>query len=75
MAEWEVSAETVVIAALIRRLGGEVTLTEKELREAMDLELQRHDAADWSGNVSYRVRPAPVTVQGETVDDIRELNE
>ena len=57
----------LVVIALVRRLGGDVTLTAKELMEAADLELQRNDPPDFRNAIRYRVRTAPVTIEGEAI--------
>lgn len=68
-----VEHEHLVIAALIRKLGGEASLTDQDLREAEEMEIQSFNDPSFSVAVRYRVRPKPVTVMGEVVDEQREL--
>lgn len=68
----EEDRQLVVIAALIRKLGGEVSLTDQDLREAEEMEIQSFDDPSFSVAVRYRVRPKPVTVVGEVVDERQE---
>lgn len=58
----------LLIAALIRKLGGEVLITPEDLNAAGDLEVQKSQDEPWVG-IKYRVRPAPVTLSGEVVSD------
>ena len=53
--------------ALVRKLGGEVTLTAKDLDDVENMELQQYEPEDFSGVIKYRVRIAPVTIQGDVV--------
>jgi len=57
--------ELRVVIALVRKLGGEVTLTLKDLEDAEAMELQRCDPDDFTSGIHYRVRLAPVTLEGE----------
>lgn len=63
--------ELRTIIALIRRLGSDVVLTTRELEEAGDFELQRSDPQlSFTESMRYRVRLAPVTIEGETVLEV-----
>lgn len=66
-------SELLIIATLIRKLGGEVELTEKDLIEAEELELQCSESDGFIRGIRYRVRTAPVTIEGETVPEVLEL--
>jgi len=65
--------ELRVIIALVRKLGGQVELSMKDLMDAEDFELERSDPMSFSGGMLLRTRIAPVTVQGETVPGTKEL--
>jgi|GEM_PF-4628645 hypothetical protein len=56
--------ELRLIIALVRKLGGEVTLTTSDLEGAEGMELQRMTPDDFSGGMSLRARHAPVTIEG-----------
>ena len=59
-----------IIIALVRKLGGEVELTYKDLLAADDFELQRSDPELFGRGLRFRTRFAPVTVEGELVNEI-----
>jgi hypothetical protein len=62
--------EHLVIAALVRKLGGEVKLTIEDYDAAKESELLRmEDPAVFDSWLSLRVRQAPVTLVGEVVAD------
>lgn len=60
----------VIICALVRKLGGEVELTTKDLMEAYDFELQQSENESFTGGVKYRARLAPVTLEGELANEV-----
>lgn len=62
--------ELRIIIALVRKLGGRVDLTMKDLMDADDFELERSDPENFVSGISYRTRIAPVTVEGELANEI-----
>ncbi|MFI2562992.1 hypothetical protein [Paenarthrobacter sp. NPDC018779] len=60
--------QLVLFAALVRKLGGQVTITKQELIEAYDLELMSSEEMSFDGGISFKVGPKPVTVQGEVIE-------
>ena len=62
--------ELRIIIALVRKLGGNVDLTLKDLMDADDFELQRSEPESFTGGIRYRTRIAPVTVEGELANEI-----
>ena len=66
--------ELRILIAIVRKLGGEVELTMKELMEADDFELQRSDIESFTGGIRYRTRIAPVTIRGEMANELEALD-
>ena len=64
------SDELLIMIAIIRKLGGEVELTGKDLMDAGDFELERSAIESFTGGVRYRTRLAPVTVEGELANEL-----
>jgi len=62
--------ELLIMIALVRKLGGEVELTVKDLVDAGDFELQRSDVESFTGGIRYRTRLAPITVEGELANEL-----
>jgi hypothetical protein len=62
--------ELLIMIALVRKLGGEVELTDKDLMDAGDFELERSDIESFTGGIHYRTRLAPVTVEGELANEL-----
>lgn len=56
-----------MIIALVRKLGGEVIITDKDLLEAEAMELQQNESPDFRRALHYRARMAPLTLEGETI--------
>ena len=54
-----------IIIALVRKLGGEVELTDKDLLATDDFELQRSEPELFGNGLRFRTRLAPITVEGE----------
>lgn len=67
------SDELLIMIAIIRKLGGEVELTVKDLMDAGDFELERSDIESFTGGIRYRTRLAPVTVEGELANELEAL--
>lgn len=60
--------EQLVIAALVRKLGGEAKLTIEDYDAAKESELLRmEDPKSFGSWLHLRVRQAPVTLEGEVV--------
>ena len=64
------SDELLIMIAIIRKLGGEVELTGKDLMDAGDFELERSDIESFTGGIRYRTRLAPVTIEGELANEL-----
>jgi hypothetical protein len=62
--------ELLIMIAIIRKLGGEVELTGKDLMDAGDFELERSYIESFTGGIRYRARLAPVTVEGELANEL-----
>jgi hypothetical protein len=62
--------ELLIMIAIIRKLGGEVELTDKDLMDAADFALERSEIESFTGGIRYRTRLAPVTVEGELADEL-----
>ena len=60
--------ETTLIALLVQKLGGEVTITRAEILATESLELEREDPIDFTVAMRLRVRDSSV-VDGELVDE------
>ena len=60
--------EFMLMAAIINKLGGEVTIYPRDIQDAVDLELARWDDPA-SGGVRFTTRQKPVELIGEIVDD------
>jgi len=60
--------ERAIIAALIAKLGGEVTLYPRDIIEAEDFELVRWDDPA-SGGIRLTATPPAVELIGEVVED------
>lgn len=63
------SETQILIAALVSKLGGEVLISLDDMFKAEQLEIQRSEDPTFHGGLRLRVRQAPVTVEGEVVDD------
>jgi hypothetical protein len=61
------SPQEDIIAALLARLGGDVTITPKELYDAADLDLTRTDDPI-SRSLRFTAKPPPLTLVGELVN-------
>lgn len=57
--------ELTIIAALIRKLGGEVELTYEDLVEAKDFEIQRSEPDGFLAGTRYRVKLQEYTDESE----------
>ena len=60
--------ELTLMAAIISKLGGEVTIYPRDILMADDLELVRWDDPA-TGDIRFTARPKPVELVGEIVDD------
>jgi len=65
--------ELRVMIALVRKLGGEVELTMKDLMDAEDYTLERCESLSFISGMRLRSRLTPVTLEGETVSEVLEL--
>ena len=66
--------ELLIMIALVRKLGGEVELTDKDLMDAADFELERSDNESFIRGIRYRTRLAPITVEGELANELEATN-
>ena len=66
--------ELLIMIAIIRKLGGEVELTDKDLMDAGDFELERSDIQSFTRGIRYRTRLAPITVEGELANELEAPN-
>lgn len=68
------SADELLIAALVAKMGGEVYLSDSDLRLASELELQRSEGDTFRFAIGLRVRSA-ATVEGSLVGEVLEIEE
>lgn len=61
-----------MIVALIRKLGGEVEITTKELIEAADFEIETCQTLSFTQGHLVRARQKPITIDGELANELTE---
>lgn len=64
------TAQEIIIAALVAKLGGEAHISVKEYEDAEDLELLRLGNPDFGSVVGFKVRKPPVIIEGQLANEI-----